>query len=441
MRAGFYETEITPPLGCGIPGYFHLRISTGVKRKLYAKAAVLENDGTYVAFVAIDSVCVPLNADKIIKERVAKSTPIEPSAIVIAAIHCHTAGPVKANRRMFDNEDEVEINKIIERTAFSAADAITLAYQRMQEVDAYFAEGSVDGVSFIRQYNLSDGTIRTNPSAYKPLIIGHCGEPDKKLPIILFKNSEGKPVGSITSFALHHDTVGGTEYSSDYSGAVAENLKKVYGEDFVSVFYQGFAGDINHLDYCRKDPPHGVKTEKIAEAITEEFLRVVETAEKQDEVLNVCRKYAMVTKRKIDPQLVERAKFLFDNPPKDMVGSISDPTSDAQIYARSKSIVAKYILDPRTEMEIPVQVVRIGQVAIFAWVGEPFCHYAFKIREGSPTDKNMMISVAHQIVGYSYIPTPDMFLPSVYESSETDFEPDAGDVLVEKTLETAKLIF
>lgn len=45
MQCGFYETEITPPLGTMIPGYFTKRVNQGVKQKLYAKAAVLENEG------------------------------------------------------------------------------------------------------------------------------------------------------------------------------------------------------------------------------------------------------------------------------------------------------------------------------------------------------------------------------------------------------------
>ena len=45
LQCGFYEKEITPPLGSDIPGYFMKRPSTGVLDRLYAKAFAV-SDGT-----------------------------------------------------------------------------------------------------------------------------------------------------------------------------------------------------------------------------------------------------------------------------------------------------------------------------------------------------------------------------------------------------------
>lgn len=39
---GFYEKEITPPLGCGIPGHFSLRRGMDVLDRLYARAVVIK---------------------------------------------------------------------------------------------------------------------------------------------------------------------------------------------------------------------------------------------------------------------------------------------------------------------------------------------------------------------------------------------------------------
>ena len=57
-----------------------------------------------------------------------------------------------------------------------------------------------------------------------------------------------KPVGSLTVFAVHADTVGGTEYSADYSGQLAAELRREFGDNFTSVFGLGTCGDINHID-------------------------------------------------------------------------------------------------------------------------------------------------------------------------------------------------
>lgn len=443
MRAGFYEVEITPPLGSSIPGYFYLRKSTGVKQKLYAKAAVVESGDNCVAFVAFDTLDVPKNADKVIKERVAANTPIEPDSIVIAAIHSHTSTPVSCNRRVFDNENEAEVNGIIEKISIAAADAIILAYQRLQTVDAYYAKGCVEGVSFVRQYLLNNGEIRTNPGQFKEMVVKHCGEPDTELPIVLFKNEEGKPIGSITSFALHHDTVFGTEYSSDYSGLVGAKLKEEFGNDFVSVFYNGFSGDINHFDYCNKEGHNLIKTPMIAETITKQWLKAIEKAEKLEDFVTVKRDYATVDKRKVSKEFVDSVKELVKNPPTGGDLNISDPYSDRQKYAASKVIIEWYDQDKRTEVDVPVQVVKIGDCLIYALVGEQYSKFAYKIRNASPTEKNLLVSLAHSYEGSNYIPSPEMFLPHVYESTYYSalFEPDSGDRMADKATEIAKEIY
>lgn len=443
MRAGFYETEITPPLGTGIPGYFYIRKSTGVKQKLYAKAAVVESGDKCVAFVVLDTLSVPIGVDKIIKERVCSNLPIEPDAIMLSAIHSHTSTPVMPNRRIFDNENEVEINKIIERIGISAADAVALAYQRLQTVNAYYAKGCVEGISFIRQYLLNNGEIRTNPGQFKEMVVKHCGESDKELPIILFKNEEGKPIGSITSFALHHDTVFGTDYSSDYSGMVAAKLKEEFGSDYVSLFCNGFSGDINHFDYCNKEGHNLIKTPMIAETITKQWLEAIKKAEKLEDTISFKVDFATVDKRKVSKEFVDSVKELVKNPPTSGDLNISDPYSDRQKYAASKVILQWYDQDKRTEIDIPVQVLKIGDCLIYALVGEQYSKFAYKIRNASPTEKNLMVSLAHAQEFSCYIPSPEMFLPHVYESTyySARYEPDSGDRMADKAIEIAKDIY
>ena len=48
MRAGFYECDITPPLGGFMWGHYRLINAKEVYNKLYARAAVVENEGKVV---------------------------------------------------------------------------------------------------------------------------------------------------------------------------------------------------------------------------------------------------------------------------------------------------------------------------------------------------------------------------------------------------------
>ena len=71
---------------------------------------------------------------------------------------------------------------------------------------------------------------------------------DTELPVIFIKNSDGTPKGAIYAFACHQDCVGGLHYSGDFSSEVSKQMKKTYGEDFVTVFFEGTAGNINHFN-------------------------------------------------------------------------------------------------------------------------------------------------------------------------------------------------
>ena len=81
MRCGFYETEITPPLGTTIFGYYARRVNVGVSSKLYAKACVLEQDGKHCAMLVLDTLAVPASFPAFIRQYVHEKTGIDPREV------------------------------------------------------------------------------------------------------------------------------------------------------------------------------------------------------------------------------------------------------------------------------------------------------------------------------------------------------------------------
>ena len=53
FKCGFYEREITPPLGCHLSGYGNIRPATDVKDRLMARACVISDGSETVALIAI----------------------------------------------------------------------------------------------------------------------------------------------------------------------------------------------------------------------------------------------------------------------------------------------------------------------------------------------------------------------------------------------------
>jgi len=451
MRCGFYETEITPPLGTTIFGYYGRRVNVGVKHKLFAKACVLEQDDKLCAMLVLDTLAVPKSFPAFIRQYIQEKTGIDPNAILIAATHAHTGFPttddmgVHKTPNVEENEPALhpELDKLaLEWIRLMSADTIVHAYRQLREATVRFGTGEVDNISYVREYILDDGTVRTNPNYCKERIVKPCAEPDKALPLFFFEDTQGNPLGSIASFALHHDIISGTQISSDFSGVVARRMKKNFGMDFVSVFFAGFCGNINHANYMgeKKGEPFLKTYEETGDLLYAEMLRILEMAEPVSDILDVKLETVKIQKRQVPEGFLDSVKEVVKNPPPFTEPfAIDDPYSNRMKYAASAKVIEYYGSEPDKIFDVPVQVIRLGECLIWAFPGEVFCQFGDKLRAASPTEKNMFVENANH-TDHPYIPTKEMFLPYVYESTyySARFEPDAGDIMTDKAIELAK---
>ena len=437
MRCGFYETEITPPLGGSIFGYLKARIAREIVTKLYAKSAVLEQNGVTVAFLVLDALYIPKGIEHVVKERVFEQTGITGDHILIAATHCHNSMPTFLGKEPY--QDPILDQKIIDMTALLAADTVIMAHKKLQPAHVRFGLGSANGISFVREHWMKDGTVMTNPHNHREDIVKPYSDPDTELPVFFFADNEGKPLGSITSFALHHCCTGLTEaISADYSYYVAQNLKKAFGNHYVNLFYSGFCGNINDANFYGETVG---RSPEIGEVLTKELLYTISKAEPvTGEILSVKMDTVKIKKRELEPGFVDSVKALLKNPPDETVRSIEDAYGDYMKYNRASTVLYRYEKDERTEYDVPVQVIKIGECMIYALPFEMFSQFGEKIKKGSPAKKNLLVEVAHSSDLYGYIVVPELYsMPTVYEATVySDFLAiDAGDLMVDKALEIA----
>ena len=169
LQAGFYEKNITPPLGCHIPGFFVPRIADDVLADLYARAAVVYDGKEKVAMLALDMCTVNSKMTNAIIERAHEFTGIKKENILICATHLHTGAPT--DKDTFIEPDLPYVDYMIRL----AADAITLADIMLKPVTAKYAQGHVDSIAFVRNYNMNGGFVMTNPFARVSVTLSkHC---------------------------------------------------------------------------------------------------------------------------------------------------------------------------------------------------------------------------------------------------------------------------
>jgi hypothetical protein len=419
MRAAFYECDITPPLGGFMWGYYSpKRIAQEVHDRLYARATVIEDEGNYAAIVMIDTCVVPPEMHDIVTKRVEEYTGIKPECVCICSDHTHLGAPVFDGPEVNAYGDE-HYKDVFFRLC---ADAIILAYNRLDTVNVKFAKSELRGYSYNRNFITEQGKYVTQRNA--PGIITELDGVDYEVPILYFER-EGKPVGAIVSFALHQDSTGYTDmgYSGDYSCILAKKLKEKYGNDFVTVFLIGTCGDINHVP---RDVNIPIKRYKlIGEALANVVVNQYENAVDVGSGVGVLKEFLKVERRKFDSneQTAKVAKLMEDN-----------------VVMRARNLLF-YIssIQPEYSM-LAVQGIRIGNVFIAALPGEVYTTYGKKIKAESPFKNTIVAENCNSYCGY--IPSHKAFEPcsDLYEASlcyHSCHVEEAGDMIVDKALEMA----
>ena len=419
MRAAFYECDITPPLGGFMWGYYSCkRIAKTVHNKLFARAVVVEDEGNIAAFVTVDTCVIPPEMHDIVTKRIEEYTGIKPESVCISSNHTHLGAPV------FDGPEVNAFADTSYKDVFFrlCADAVILAYNRLGDASAKFAKTELKGYSYNRNCITTEGKYLTG--VRRENAVSTLDEVDQEVPILYFER-DGKPIGAIVSFALHQDSTGIKDlgYTGDYSSILSENLKKIYGKDFVTVFLIGTCGDVNHHPF---DPNAPMKRYKeIGDALTKLTVEQYANAEPVRSGVGVVKEFIEIQNRPFD--LVEQQKE---------VSRLLNTGNEM----RARNMLFYISSNPPETSSLAVQGIRIGDVFIAALPGEIYTTYGNQIKAASPFKKTMVAENCNSYCGY--IPSHKAFeeASDLYESSlcyHSCHVPEAGDILVSKSLEFA----
>lgn len=425
MRASFYECDVTPPLGCFIWGHYEEVYAKEVHNRLYAKAVVVEDGGELAAIVVIDSCSIPPEMHDIVTKRIEEFTGITADKVCISSNHTHWGAPISDSPELGCYADS-SYKDVFFRLV---ADAVILAYKRLDDATVKFGSSIAPGLAFCRNFELEDGQYvcqgrgRTN-------IKRALSEPDEELPVLLFER-DGKPFGAIICFACHLCTVSGmgiTGYSGDYASILSERLKERYGHDFVSLFLIGTAGDVNHINPNPKEPVTNFKI--IGNALADYFENSKNAATELTEGgVKSVKSFIDVKRRSADPKLA-RPKLI--------------ELAEANNYMMLRNMLYYVSKTEPESTSLAVQCIKIGDTLIACLPGEVYTEFGRKIKENSPFKNTIVIENCNTYCGY--IPSESAFDPehdNLYETSlcyHSCHVPEAGRIISDKALELAKSI-
>ena len=434
LSVGLAEIEITPPLGYRMDGYFAERLSTGTKDPLKAKALVFQQGTTKMALVVADLIGVPQELTTEVRTLAAQKTGIPVANIAITATHTHT-GPMfsGARARLFSEQaaaksgtDPLVSLNYPDKLRDRLVEVIVAADAGLSPAALEFVRATEDRVSFNRRFHMKDGTVRFNPGALNPDIVRAAGPTDPDLPFVLI-TKDGKPVGSLTVFALHLDTVGGgTEYSADYPGHLEHELRREFGEGFISVFGLGTCGDINHLDVSGR---RRLQSRLIGQQLAVNVLSARPRTPLATPTLGAASARIALPLRTVSDTQVASAR-----------ASRSKVGTSALPFLTQVDIVATLDLASRgPSLDAEVQVFRLHpDLAIVLLPGEVFADLGLAIKQASPFTHTLVIELSND--NPAYIPTEKAFKEGSYETVNSRIAPGGGERLVTEAIRLLRAV-
>jgi len=437
LKVGFGISDITPVRPTPMAGYYGVRYSTATHDPLWAKATLLDDGTQRVVIIALDLISTNPWLVRETRQMIEEKLQIPPSHVMISATHSHTGPmlyePDELLMGRFGNQTDEAKQYMIglpERIAQSVLDAAA----NLKARTVSYAIGEEKLLAFNRRFFMNDGSVGWNPGKLNPNIVREAGPTDDSLPFVAFYDEPGKLAGLLSSFAIHLDTVGGTEWSADMPYTIQECLSKVFGSEAHLQYATGACGDINHID-VRSGNRQGGHQEaarigtRLAGAILRSWnqLRPVKSNR-----LAASKKIVRVPVFRHSPERSQWAKGILAR------------MNDKALPPFMEMVEAYRIADveARTDgfIDGEVQVITLGREV--AWVslpGEIFVQLGMAIKDASPFAVTSIHELANGSIGY--VPTRQAYAQGNYEVISARCAEGSGELLVDSAIEQLRSQF
>lgn len=436
LKAGAATADITPQKWpVELIGSFSKRLAGHAWDRLNARALVLDNGETRLAFVTVDSCLVPRTLFDEAKRRAAELCGMSAAHILAAATHTHSAPRVKNGRNVEAPADYVEqMTRGIVSALQQATDNLAPAElgwgtcQVPEEVHNrrwFMKEGGI----VTNPFGETTDIVRMNPPRGRGLLDRPAGPVDPEVVFLSVRTHEGRPLALLANYSLHYvGNVPAGGVSSDYFGEFADQLKaKLFTEEhrdtlppFVGILSNGTSGDVNNINFTNPQPRAKpfVRIREVAGLVAERVVEAMPAVKYQRSVpLAMAQQELTLKVRKPTPAQVARAKQFLAEP------------DEKNLPMRAKAYADRTLglhEHPGTEAII-LQAVRVGDVGVTSIPCEVFAEIGLRLKQQSPLKPSFTMELANG--HYGYLPTPRQHELGGYETwmGTNNLEIEASD--------------
>ena len=436
LRAGAYAQDITPTrFPVVVNGSFLANRADRAHDPLHARAIVLDDGGTRLAIVVVDSCLIPRAVLDEAKELAAATTSIAVDRMLISATHTHSAPSVMACLGTpidpnYTTELPALIAQAIERAA-ARLEPAKVGSAVVQDHEHTHNRRWIRRPDRIGEDPFGERTIRAmmHPGHQNPDYIGPSGPVDPDLTLLSIQSLDGRPIALLANYSMHY--FGAAPLSADYYGVFCRRITELIGadSDFVAAMSQGTSGDLMWLDYSQ--PANKPPMEQYADGVAQYAVKAYRKIEyRQDVSLAMAERLLKLNRRLPDEQRVAWARQMIEK----LAGG--PPKTLPDVYALQQL----WLLENPTA-ELKLQAVRIGDLGITAIPNEVFAITGLKLKAASPLKATMNIELANGAEGY--IPPPEQHALGGYTTwacSTAGLEVQAEPRIVEAVLELLETV-
>lgn len=423
LLAGAATSNITPPLGELIVGGWQPIPARHIHDELYARCLVLDDGSTRLAIVLCDNVGIPEEVFDGAKQLVEEATGIPAANQLMAATHTHSATTARGKSKLIKQSELTGYQTFLTQRI---ADGVQRAVNQLEPAQIGWGRTEEPSEVFNRRWFMTDAAqltnpfggvdrVRMNPPRGSSALDRQAGPVDPEICFISVKSKDGRPISLLANYSLHY--VGGVrsgDVSGDYFGYFAKYIKDKLGAAdqqpaFVGILSNGTSGDVNNIDFTQKSPKRYASYEKMQE-VAEKVASKVAEEHAQIEFQEWVPLAAAATKlplkaRKPTPEMRKHFEEIEARSKDDSSGHRRE-----QIYADR----IERLKDAPDVVEIPMQVLKIGDLGITAIPFETFAETGLEIKDRSPFMEAFTIELANGSFGY--LPTPEQHRLGGYET-------------------------
>jgi len=380
LRAGYGETDITPPLGTDLAGFgFYLdRRATIVRDRLKARSLCLQGQEETILILSLDLLSLSVGFADRCRLQISRETGVPFKNILLACAHTHSGPAVQPLPGLG------KINREYVRWLPGLfLEAALKAKADLEETEFGFHAEAVEPIGYNRRLN-----------SFSPV--------DPWLKVGIFQRE--KKAIFVLNYGCHAVTLGPTkEISSDWPGATVKEIERSGNRALV---LQGFCGDIDPVTYLNRRL--GATREDYylsGRIIAARALKSIKYTDFQKEVA------LKSTENRIRlPLSVFRWEDLDRETARALEANQQFLHAARVISLWRKKIEKHYeafASSPWLE-NVPVQAIRVGEMQILGLPGEAFCSLGLKLGEKFPS--LMTAGYANGDVGY--LPTEEAYRDS-----------------------------